>query len=64
MLSVMLCYAEGNVINNEKSIKQLLWITIDDKLPFELHLNKISKKLSHKIHTLARTSTNISQKKL
>ena len=54
---------EGNVINDEKTIK-LLWITIDYQLSFEPHLNRICKKVSRKIHALARTLTHVSKKKL
>ena len=46
-----------------KTLK-LFGIKVDNKLLFEPHLNKICKKVSQKVHTLARISTYISQKKL
>ena len=39
-------------------------ITVDNKLSFEPHLNKICKKVSQKLYALARISTHISLKKL
>ena len=53
----------ANITSNEITVK-LLGITVDDKLLFEPHLNKICKKVSQKFHALARISTHISQKKL
>ena len=35
----------GNILNNEKTVK-LLGITVDNKLSFETHLNKICKEVS------------------
>ena len=48
----------GGNISNEKTVK-LLGITVDNKLSFEDHLNKICKKLSQKLNALARISTHI-----
>ena len=31
-------------------------MTVDNKLSFELHLNRVYKKVSHKLHALARVS--------
>ena len=53
----------ANITSNEITVK-LLGITVDNKLLFEPHLNKLCKKVSQKFHSLARISTHILQKKL
>ena len=40
---------------NETTLK-LFDMTADNKLSFELHLNRVYKKVSHKLHALARVS--------
>ena len=50
-------------ISNEKIVK-LLGVTVDNKLSFESHLNLVCKKVSQKLHALARVSKFISKKKL
>ena len=50
-------------ISNEKTVK-LLGVTVDNKLSFESHLNFVCKKVSQKLHALARVSKFISKKKL
>ena len=54
---------KGCPISNEK-IVNLLGVTVDNKLSFERHLNLVCKKVSHKLHALARVSKFISKKKL
>ena len=56
------------IINNEviecsKSVK-LLGVTIDNKLDFNEHLTKLCKKVSSKLHALARISNYMCQDKL
>ena len=43
---------------------KLLGVTVDNKLSFEPHLNLVCKKVSQKLHALARVSKFISKKKL
>ena len=54
---------KGSPISNEKIVK-LLGVTVDNKLSFESHLNLVCKKVSQKLHALARVSKFISKKKL
>ena len=53
----------GNLISNEK-IGKLLGVTIDNKLSFDPHINLVCKKVSQKLHILARVSKFISKKKV
>ena len=46
---------KDNLISYEK-ILNLLRVTVDNKLSFELHLNFECKKVSQKLHALARVS--------
>ena len=48
----------GNIMSNEKTVK-LLGMIVDNKLSFEPHLSNVFKKLSQKLHVLARISTHI-----
>ena len=50
---------EGEKIQNSKS-KKLLGVTIDNKLSFTEHVNKIFDKASQKLNALARLSSFIS----
>ena len=54
---------KSSPISNEKIVK-LLGVTVDNKLSFEPHLNLVCKKVSQKLHVLARVSKFISKKKL
>ena len=54
---------EEEGIECSSSVK-LLGITIDNKLNFDEHVNKLCKKASQKIHALARISNFMSQEKL
>ena len=54
---------KGSPISNEKTVK-LLGVTVDNKFSFEPHLNLVCKKVSQKLHALARVSKFISKKKL
>ena len=54
---------KGSLISNEKIVK-LLGVTVDKKLSFEHHLNLVCRKVSQKLHALARVSKFISKKKL
>ena len=54
---------KSSPISNEKIVK-LLGVTVDNKLSFEPHLNLVCKKVSQKLHALARVSKFISKKKL
>ena len=54
---------KGSPISNKKIVK-LLGVTVDYKLSFEPHLNLACKKVSQKLHALARVSKFISKKKL
>ena len=56
-------FVDGHVIRPEKSLK-LLGIQIDHKLNFEEHISNICKKVSLKIHALARISQYMSVDKL
>ena len=47
-----------SLISNEKLV-ELLGGTVDQKLSFEPHLNMLYKKLSQKLHALARVSNFI-----
>ena len=51
----------GSPISNEKIV---LGVTVDNKLSFEFYLNLVYKKVSRKLHALARVSKFISKKKL
>ena len=53
---------KGSPISNEKIVK-LLGVTVDNKFSFEPHLNLVCKKVSQKLHALARVSKFISKKK-
>ena len=46
---------KDSLISNGK-IVQLLVVTVDNKLSFEPHLNLVCKKVSQKLHALARVS--------
>ena len=46
---------KGIPISNGKIVK-LLVVTVDNKLSFEPHLNLVCKKVSQKLHALARVS--------
>ena len=50
-----------SLIYNETTVK-LLGVTVANKLSFEPHLNTVRKKVSHKLHALARVSNYISQR--
>ena len=54
---------KGSLISNKKIVK-LLGVTVDNKLSFEPYLNLVCKKVSQKVHALARISKFISKKKL
>ena len=54
---------KGSPISNEKMVK-LLGVTVHNKLSFEPYLNSVRKKVSQKLHALARVSKFISKKKL
>ena len=54
---------QNEIIECSNSVK-LLGITIDNKLNFDEHLNKLCKKASQKIHALARISNVMSNDKL
>ena len=54
----------GNDIRTCSNSVKLLGITIYNKLNFKEHLTHICKKLSNKLHTLARVSNYISTHKL
>ena len=54
---------ENEVIECSKSVK-LLGITIDNKLDFNEHVSKLCKKVSSKLHALARIANYMSQDKL
>ena len=45
----------GSPISNKEIVK-LLRVTVDNKLSFEPHLNLVCKKVSQKLHALARVS--------
>lgn len=53
---------DGNVMSNEKTFK-LLEIIVDNQLSFYRHLSKIYKKVSQKLHALARISSYILENK-
>ena len=52
----------NDVIECSKSVK-LLGVTIDNKLDFNEHISKLYKKVSTKLHVLARVSNFMSQQK-
>ena len=54
---------KGSPTSNGKLVK-LLGVTVDNKLSFVSHLNLVCKKVSQKLHVLARVSKFISKKKL
>ena len=54
---------KGSAISNEKIVK-LLGVALDNKLSFEPHLNVVCKKVSQKLHALARVSKFISKEEL
>ena len=54
---------DHELVTCEKSVK-LLGIKIDNKLTFNEHISGICKKVSHKIHTLARVAHFMNQNKL
>ena len=54
---------DNEVIDSSESVK-LLGITIDRKLDFNEHVSKICKKVSSKLHALARVANLMSQEKL
>lgn len=45
----------GSLVCNEPTVK-LFRMTVDSKLSFEPHLSTVCKKVSHKLHALARVS--------
>ena len=53
---------KGSPISNEKIVK-LLGVAVYNKLFVELHLDLICKKVSQKLHALARVSSFISKRK-
>ena len=56
-------HIDQNIIKCEDSVK-LLGVTIDNKLAFKEHLSNLCKKVSLKLHALARISNFMSQEKL
>ena len=54
---------KGSPISNEKILK-LLGVTVENKLSLEPHLNLVFKKVSQKLHALAKVSKFIAKKKL
>ena len=54
---------KGSLISNKKIVK-LLGVTGDNKLSFEPHLKLVLKKVSQKLHALARVSKFVPKKKL
>ena len=54
---------KDSLISNEKIVK-LLGETVDNKFSFEPHFSLVCKKISQKIHALAKVSKFISKKKL
>ena len=54
---------KGSPISNEKMVK-LLGVTVENKLSLEPHLNLVCKKVSQKLHALAKVSKFIAKKKL
>ena len=54
---------KGSPISSKKIVK-LLGVTVDNKHSFEPHLNLVRKKVSQKLHALARVSKFMSKKKL
>ena len=54
---------KGSAISNEK-IVNLLGVTVDNKVSFELHLNLVCRKVSQKLRAFARVSKFIPKKKL
>lgn len=50
--------AWASFICNKTTVK-LFGMTVDNKLSFELHLNRACKKVSHKLHALAIVSNHI-----
>ena len=52
---------KGSQISNKKTV-ELLEVTVDHKLSFEPHLNLVCKKVSQKLHALARISKFIVKK--
>ena len=54
---------KSSLISNRK-IVQLLGVAVDNRLSFKPHLNLLCKKVSQKLHVLARVWKFISQKKL
>ena len=47
-----------SLLCNETTVK-LFVMTVNNKLSFELHLNRVCKKVSHKLHALAIVSNHI-----
>ena len=56
-------HPEEKIIKSEDSVK-LLGVTIDNKLRFKEHVSHLCKKVSLKLHALARISNFMSQNKL
>ena len=54
---------KNEVIECSKSVK-LLGVTIDNNLDFSEHVSKLCKKVSSKLHALARISNFMSREKL
>ena len=54
---------DNDVIECSRSVKRL-GVTIDNKLNFNEHISKLCKKVSTKLHALARVSNFMSQEKL
>ena len=63
-------HSKGLTIQVEKEIIEccssvkLLGVTIDNELKFGMHVSKLCKKASHKLHALARISNYMCQDKL
>ena len=54
---------KGSPISNEKIVK-LLGVTVDNKFSFEPHLNLVCKKVSQKLHALAKVQSLLQRKNL
>ena len=58
------CIKLGNVSLTSESSVELLGVTIDDRLQFKEHVNRLIKTGNQKFHALARISKHISENKL
>ena len=56
----------GNEIISNSAYEKLLWVTFDNKLTFNIHINKLCKKAGQKLYARARISRfmSIDQRKL